>query len=41
MVTLTLLPTKGLPLPLLSYGGSNLVVTLAGIGILLNVSEHQ
>ncbi len=41
MVTLTLLPTKGLPLPLLSYGGSNLVVTLAGIGILLNVSEHE
>ena len=34
MVTLTLLPTKGLPLPLLSYGGSNLVVTMAGMGIL-------
>ncbi len=41
MVTLTLLPTKGLPLPLLSYGGSNLVVTLAGLGILLNVSQHE
>jgi cell division protein FtsW len=40
-VTLTLLPTKGLPLPLLSYGGSNLVVTMAGIGILLNVSQHE
>ena len=41
MVTLTLLPTKGLPLPLLSYGGSNLVVTMAGIGILLNVSQYE
>ena len=41
MVTLTMLPTKGLPLPLLSYGGSNLVVTLAGVGILLNVSQHE
>ena len=41
MVTLTLLPTKGLPLPLLSYGGSNLVVTMAGVGILLNVSQHE
>jgi cell division protein FtsW len=40
-VTLTLLPTKGLPLPLLSYGGSNLVVTMAGVGILLNVSQHE
>jgi cell division protein FtsW len=41
MVTITLLPTKGLPLPLLSYGGSNLVVTLAAVGILLNVSQHE
>jgi len=41
MVTLTLLPTKGLPLPLFSYGGSNLVVTMAGLGILLNVSQHE
>lgn len=41
MVTLCLLPTKGLPLPLFSYGGSNLVVTLSGLGILLNVSQHE
>ncbi len=41
MVTLTLLPTKGLPLPLVSYGGSNLVVTMAGLGVLLNVSQNE
>jgi cell division protein FtsW len=34
-----LLPTKGLPLPLLSYGGSNLVVTLVGIGLLWRIDR--
>ncbi len=32
-----LLPNKGLPLPLISYGGSNLIMCLAGIGILINI----
>jgi cell division protein FtsW len=39
-VVLGLLPTKGLPLPLVSAGGSSLLINLVGIGILLNVSQH-
>jgi len=35
------LPTKGLPLPLVSYGGSSLVVSMTAIGVLLNVSQHS
>ncbi len=39
-VVLGLMPTKGIPLPMISYGGSSLLVTLASLGILLNLSEH-
>ncbi len=36
-----LLPTKGLTLPLMSYGGSSLLVSLVGIGILLSISRDR
>ncbi len=39
-VVIGLLPTKGIPLPLVSYGGSSLVMTLLAIGILLNISQN-
>ena len=35
------LPVTGLPIPLISHGGSNLVITLSGLGILLNISESK
>jgi cell division protein FtsW len=40
-VCLGLLPTKGLPLPFVSHGGSSLVATMAASGLLLNVSQHS
>jgi cell division protein FtsW len=39
-VVVALFPTKGIPLPFISYGGSSLVVTLCACGVLLNVSQH-
>jgi len=39
-VVLGLLPTKGIPLPFVSAGGSSLLINLIGMGVLLNVSEH-
>jgi cell division protein FtsW len=39
-VVMGLLPTKGLALPFLSYGGTSLLMTLLAVGILLNISSH-
>ena len=40
-VVLGLMPTKGIPLPLVSYGGSSLFVTLACVGVLLNITKQS
>lgn len=39
-VVLGLVPTKGIPLPFISYGGSSLLVMLLATGVLLNISQH-
>jgi cell division protein FtsW len=39
-VCLKLLPAKGLPLPLISSGGSDVVLTMAAIGLLLNIAKE-
>jgi cell division protein FtsW len=39
-VVLGMVPTKGIPLPFVSYGGSSLVVMLMGTGVLLNISQQ-
>ena len=39
-VVLSLVPTKGIPLPLVSSGGSSMLVSLLAMGMLLNISQH-
>ncbi|MGB6432036.1 MAG: putative lipid II flippase FtsW [Candidatus Acidiferrales bacterium] len=39
-VVLGMMPTKGIPLPFISYGGSSLLVVLLATGVLLNISQH-
>jgi len=40
-VTLALVPTKGIPLPFVSYGGSSLCISMTAMGVLLNVSQGK
>ena len=40
-VAMAILPTKGLTLPFVSYGGSSLLVSAGAMGILLNISRHR
>ena len=39
-VVLGMMPTKGIPLPFISYGGSSLLVMLLATGVLLNISRQ-
>jgi cell division protein FtsW len=40
-MVLALMPTKGIPLPFVSNGGSSLLICLLGTGLLLNISQHE
>jgi cell division protein FtsW len=40
-VVLGVMPTKGIPLPLVSNGGSSMLINLLGMGVLLNISQHS
>ena len=41
MVVVGLIPVTGVTLPFLSYGGSSLLITMLGMGIILNISKYN
>ena len=41
MVVIGMIPVTGVTLPFLSYGGSSLLITMFGIGIILNISRYE
>ena len=41
LVAVSLLPSTGIPLPLISYGGTSLVIFMCAMGIILNVSRYS
>ena len=41
MVVVGLIPVTGVTLPFLSYGGSSLLITMLGMGIILNISKRN
>ncbi|MDR3112815.1 MAG: FtsW/RodA/SpoVE family cell cycle protein, partial [Endomicrobium sp.] len=36
-----IMPTKGMPLPFISLGGTSLIITMAASGVLINISKKQ
>jgi len=40
-MSMGIMPITGIPLPFVSYGGSSLLTTYAGIGLVLNVRMHR
>jgi len=40
-MNLGVMPVTGIPLPFLSYGGTNLIISMGGIGLLLSIARHR